>query len=290
MPLQKAARLSPAVVALLAGLLSSIPAAQAEPRWTQLPPTPSLPEAARSGHVLHNGARLWYATFGDARAPAVLLLHGGGADSAYWGHLVRELSRAYHLVVMDSRGHGRSTNEAAAITYEQMAQDAVAVLDHLAIGAAAIVGWSDGANTGFHLALQYPDRVPVLLAFAGNATPAGYQPSTNPAVTAAYFARTRREYETLSPQPERLASVMNALSIMWKTQPSLTAKDLRAIRARTAIFHAEHDEIIRRSHSEEIAARIPGSKFVLLRGVSHFALLQDPERFNEAVRAFLAGQ
>lgn len=262
----------------------------AQQRWLSVPATPELPAATQSGHVEHKGARLWYATYGSSDGPTVLLLHGGGGSSDYWGHLVRDLMRDHRVIVFDCRGQGRSTNDASTISYEQMAEDAVAILDQLKISRTSVVGWSDGANIGFYLALKHPQRISVLVAFAGNATPAGYQPNTNPSTMEAYGASTRAEYRKLSPYPERLGAVSRLLSEMWKTQPTLTAKDLVAIKIRTAIFHAEHDEVIRRAHSQEVAKQIPNATFVLLRGVSHFALLQDPAEFNKAVRAFLGAQ
>jgi pimeloyl-ACP methyl ester carboxylesterase len=261
--------------------------AEAQQRWLS---APALPAQASGGHIDRKDALLWYATYGDVTKPAVLLLHAGGGSSDYWAYLIRDLMHDYHVVVVDCRGQGRSTNDAPAISYEQMAEDAVAVLDRLAIQRVSIVGWSDGANIGFYLALRHPSRITALIAFAGNATPAGYQPNTNPSTMAAYAANTRAEYAKLSPHPGRRAEIYRLLSIMWKTQPTLSAKDLAAIKVRTAIFHAEHDEVIRRAHSRELAKTIPNAKFVLLRGVSHFALLQDPKSFNEAVRTFLSAR
>lgn len=275
-----------ALLVLCALLLSG--AAHAQHRWLTLPPTPSLPEQyAITGIFTPDGLRLWYEVYGDKQKPVVLLLHGGGAHSNYWGHLVRDLMRDYRVIVFDSRGQGRSTHEANAITYEQMADDAIALLDYLRVKETAVVGWSDGANTGFYLALRHPQRITALVAFAGNATPAGYRPSSNPAIMSAYIARTRAEFLKISYEPNRYHINIAALSAMWRTQPTLTKDDLAAIKTRTAILHAEHDEIIRRSHSEEIAKQITNAKFVLLQGVSHFALLQDPKRFNETVRNFL---
>ena len=54
-----------------------------------------------------------------------------------------------------------------------------------------------------------------------------------------------------------------------------------------AIVQSEHDEFIKREHAQYLARSIPGAELILLPGVSHFAPLQRPERFNSAVRAFL---
>lgn len=261
--------------------------ADSQQAWRSIPATPALPEQTSGGHVDRKDALIWYATFGDATRPAILLLHGGGGSSDYWGHLVRDLMSDHFVVVLDSRGQGRSTNDSEVISYKQMAADAIAVLDQIDIKRTSVVGWSDGANIGFYLALRHPDRIAALVAFAGNATPAGYQPNTNPATMATYAARTKHEYDALSPHPGRHAAVMRRLGAMWRTQPTLTASDLASIKVRTAILHAEYDEVIRHGHSSEIASRTPNATFTVLRGVSHFALLQDPAGFNKAVRDFL---
>lgn len=230
---------------------------------------------------------LWYATFGDDSKPALLLLHGGGGSSEQWGAVVRDLMRDYRVVVFDCRGQGRSTNEAPAISYEQMAEDAIAVLNQLDIHRFSAAGWSDGANIGFYLALRHSGRMDALVAFAGNASPAGYQPNTNPSTMAAYMAQSEAQYRTLSPAPKRRADVLRLLTLMWKTQPALSDKDLAEVRVRTAIFHAEHDEVIRLAHSRALAAQIPSAQFVMLRDVSHFAIFQNPDGFARAVRNFL---
>ena len=67
-----------------------------------LPPTPSLPPAVSSGHAPVNGISIWYATFGSG--PPVVLLHGGLANSNYWGNQVPVLAKTHRVIVMDSRG------------------------------------------------------------------------------------------------------------------------------------------------------------------------------------------
>src|SRR5215469_16368446 len=77
----------------------------AEQPWLTLPPTPRLPDnAIKSGYAPVNGVKIWYSVFGHGKP--VILLHGGLANSSYWGRLVPILSTRYQVIVMDSRGHG----------------------------------------------------------------------------------------------------------------------------------------------------------------------------------------
>src|ERR1700754_3388121 len=114
------------VIALLVTV--SITAARAAPQWLSLPPTPTLPKATQSGLAPVNGVRIWYAVFG--RGEPVIMLHGGLANSNYWGHQVRALQRRYQVIVMESRGHGRSSRNQEPYGYDLMASDVVGLLDH----------------------------------------------------------------------------------------------------------------------------------------------------------------
>ena len=252
----------------------------------RLPPTPTLPKAERTGYAPVDGIRLWYAVFGHGSP--VILLHGGLANANYWGLQVRALEGHYEVIVMDSRGHGRSTMGSAPIGYDLMASDVLGLMDYLHIPKAAIVGWSDGAIVGLDLAIHHPDRVTKLFAFAANSDPSGVKDVSKSPVFVAFMARAKREYEKLSPTPGNFAAFQKAVQNMWATQPHFTDAQLRSIRVPTWIVDADHDEAIKRENTDHMAKLIPGAGELILPRVSHFAFLQDPVMFNEALLHFLA--
>jgi pimeloyl-ACP methyl ester carboxylesterase len=254
--------------------------------WLKLPPTPILPDATRSGLAAVNGTSIFFAQFGDG--PSVLLLHGGLANSNYWGHQVRRLAESFSVTVMDTRGHGRSPVTSHAFSYGLFAQDAVGLLDFLKIPEAAIVGWSDGAITGLQLAMTQRDRVSRLFAFGANSTVAGLKPDgAKSQVFATFTSRSKAEYARLSPHPERWPQLVDGLRGMWRTEPKFSKKDLAAIKIPTAVSDGEYDEIIKRDDTEGMARAIPDARLVIQPGVSHFAMLQNPTQFNEALIGFL---
>jgi pimeloyl-ACP methyl ester carboxylesterase len=259
--------------------------ANAAPQWMNLPPMPSLPRAADSGYAPVNGIRIWYAEFGSG--PPVILLHGGLANSNYWGTLVPALSPHYRVIVMDSRGHGRSTRNALPYGYDLMASDVLGLMDHLKIPKAAIVGWSDGAILGLDIAIHHPDRLTKLFAFAANSDPGGVKDVEHAPVFAAYIARARKEYEALSPTPREYDSFVAQIEKMWATQPHFTDGQLRNITVPTWIADGDHDEAIKRENTLYMADHIPGASLLIEPGVSHFSFLQDPEQFNRDVLHFL---
>src|SRR5215216_3284732 len=94
--------------------------------------TAPLPDTRDQGYVEHDGARIWYAAYGSGSP--VILLHGGLGHAGNWGYQVPALvSSGYHAVVIDSRGHGRSTRDARPYSYELLASDVSTVMDVLAL-------------------------------------------------------------------------------------------------------------------------------------------------------------
>jgi pimeloyl-ACP methyl ester carboxylesterase len=266
-------------------MLAAPAVAHAEPQWLTLPPTPTLPNAAQSGYAPVNGIKIWYATFG--RGEPVILLHGGLANSNYWGNLVRALQARYRVIVMDSRGHGRSTRNTEPYGYDLMAADVVGLMDFLKIPRAAIVGWSDGAILGLDIAMQHPERVAKLFAFAANSDPSGVADIANSPVFNAFIARAEKEYEQLSPTPTEYKAFLAQITKMWETQPNWTADDLKKITVPTWIVDADHDEAIKRENTEFMAANIPNAGLLLQPEVGHFSFIQDPEQFTADVLHFL---
>jgi pimeloyl-ACP methyl ester carboxylesterase len=267
-------------------LFGFISVARADPPWLTLPPTPTLPAPERSGYAPVDNIKIWYAVFGHGMP--VILLHGGLANSNYWGDLVRALAPHYRIIVMDSRGHGRSTRDAQPFGYDLMAEDVLGLMDFLKIKKAAIVGWSDGAILGLDIAIHHPERLSKLFAFAANSDPSGVNDIAQSPVFGAYIARAAKEYKQLSPTPTAYQSFLDQITKMWETQPNWTAKDLQGIKVPTWIVDADHDEAIKRENTLFMADNIPNSGLLILPQVSHFAFLQDPQQFDASVLHFLA--
>jgi pimeloyl-ACP methyl ester carboxylesterase len=149
---------------------TALPAVAAE-RWEILPPTPAPIATDRSGEAEANGIKIHYAIYGHGSP--VIFLHGGLANTDYWGNQVSAVAAHHTVILMDSRGHGRTTRDARPYGYDLMADDVVALMDVLKIPKADIVGWSDGGILGIDLALRHKDRVGKVFAFAANTVTSG---------------------------------------------------------------------------------------------------------------------
>jgi pimeloyl-ACP methyl ester carboxylesterase len=273
-------------VVFLPLLLFTLRAAWADALWQTLPPTPPPVPGEHTGHAKVNGISLYYATIG--RGPPVVLLHGGLANSDYWGNQVRALLPRHTVILMDSRGHGRSTRDSRPYGYDLMADDVAGLLDTLHIRRADVVGWSDGAILGLDLAIRHPDRVGKIFAFAANTVTSGVQEGVEKNPTfARYIERAGHEYARLSATPTQYDEFVAQISKMWNTEPNWTDAQLQSIKTPVLVVDGDHDEAIKRAHTEYIAATIPGAGLLILPNVSHFAFLQDPVLFDDALLHFL---
>jgi pimeloyl-ACP methyl ester carboxylesterase len=273
------------IVAILA---FAAPAARAAELWETVPDPKPLPAHLNAHRVEHDGVSIWYATLGQG-AP-VILLHPGDGSSELWGGQAPALIAAHRRVILiDSRGHGRSTWDGAPLHYEAMAGDVLAVMDALHLKRSAVVGWSDGAIVGLILAMKAPDRVSRIYAFGANMDLVGlnitgaFAPTVGPS-----GELMKRIYQRISPTPDNWDAFSGAVLEMQLREPNYSADDLARIRVkRIAIADGEHEEFITRTHTDYLAATIRGAKLMILPNVSHFAPLQDPNGFNASMVGFL---
>lgn len=258
----------------------------AEERWQTLPQPGAMPAPEKSGYAPVNGIEMYYAVFG--KGPPVLFIHGGLGHADVWSAQVADLSKDHEVIVADSRGHGRSTRTAEPYGYDLMASDYLALLDYLKIDRTALVGWSDGGIIGLDIAMSHPERLSRLFAQAANVTTDGVIPTVMEDKTFSdYINRSGEDYKRLSKTPGEYDAFVTQISHMWESQPNWTKDQLAKITVPTAIVAGDHDEAIKREHTEYIASVIPGAKLIILPNASHFAMLQDPEGYDKAVRDFI---
>ncbi len=267
---------------------TTMPALAAE-RWQTLPPTPAAIPTTKSGQAAVNGISIHYAIYGQGSP--VIFLHGGLANTDYWGSQVQTIAARHTVILMDSRGHGKTTRDARPYGYDLMADDVVGLMDNLEIPKADIVGWSDGGILGLDLAIRHRDRVGKVFAFAANTVPSGVKDGVEKNPTfAAFIKRAGDEYHTHSSTPAQYDAFVEQISKMWAEQPNWTDAQLRLIDTPVLIVDGDHDEAIKREHTEYIAATIPHAGLLLLPNASHFAFLQDPAQFNFAILHFLGDE
>lgn len=278
---------------LLAAVL--LPLTAGLPLWATVPAVPKLPAPSRQGYVEQDGARLYYAVFHPGSGKPVLLLHGGLASSESWGFEVpRLVAEGYSVIVMDARGHGRSTLGNVPLDYGRMADDAIAVMDAAGVAKASVVGLSDGGVVALLLGIHHPRRVDRL--FVWGATFDTNSDSTAPPDQAMkgmgplFMARMQAQYRAMSPTPDGFPALRAALGDLYRREPHITPAELGSLRAPTVVADGGHEQFIARAHTEQLASLIPGARLIILPDVSHGGPQQDPASFDKAVLGLLSAQ
>ena len=245
-------------------------------------------EWAEGQHAEVNGIELYYEVYGEGEP--VFLLHGGLANGTYWVNQIPAFAEQYQLIVVDSRGHGRSTFDDQPITYDLMSSDVLALADQLGIDKFAIVGWSDGGIIGLDIAINHPERLTKVVAYGANSDVSGLNPDiANSDMFNAYIEAAAEDYSEFSPAPERWEEFLANIGEMWATLPDWSAEQLAAITTPFLILDGRHEEAILTSHAVYLFETIPNAALVLMPDTGHFAMFEQPDEFNAIVLAYLSG-
>ena len=239
-------------------------------------------------YVRVKGIRMYYEVHGSG--PPLLLLHGGAGNGMQFQKQLPAFSSRHRCIVPDCCAQGRTTDRPGPLTYDGMAEDMIALLDHLHVDRVDVMGWSDGGNVGLDLAMNHPERVDHLVTFGANFQPDGLNPQDikwNMSATADSFGPGMREgWKRLNPQPGHYSEAMDKIIAMWRTLPRWSRDDLHRIRARCLICAGDHD-LIRRDHTEQLARAIPEAQLWIVPNASHSAMGERWEIVNPKVLEFL---
>ena len=232
---------------------------------------------------MHNsGANIFYSEYfpADPQAPTLILLHGNGEDHTYFVKQIPAFSPHFRLVLMDTRGQGQSTGGDGELNFSVFAADLLALMDHLQIAKAHLLGFSDGGNLALTFALAHPERVQSLILNGANLEPGGVKLSTQLPIVLGYGC-----CRLLSPFSHKARQNGAVLGLMVN-HPHIPSQALAALTMPALVIVGERD-MIRDRHSQLIARSLPNAQFVRIPGGDHFCAAKCPEVFNHAVLSFL---
>ncbi|MET3106780.1 pimeloyl-ACP methyl ester carboxylesterase [Oxalobacteraceae bacterium GrIS 1.18] len=231
-------------------------------------------------HFVYNGNNFYYEVYGHG--PALLLIHGNGGSIASFKEQIAIFSKHHRVIVMDSRGQGKSELGTASLSYEQMEQDSNALLDNLKLDHVDVLGWSDGGIIGLLLSIHHPDKVHMLAVMGANLVPEAAYPWATEGIVR---VRGKINAELLhSKDPKPLQLQLQLLDLLGN-QPHIPLTDLNKIQVPTLVMAGDRD-VIRDDHTLSMFHAIPKSQLAIFPGATHMIPLQDAVKFNRTVLDF----
>jgi pimeloyl-ACP methyl ester carboxylesterase/DNA-binding winged helix-turn-helix (wHTH) protein len=268
----------------------------------------------------HDGVRIAYAKSGDPVAPPLVkpanwLTHlEFDWNSPVWRHWLREMGRGHSLIRYDERGCGLSDHDAADVSFDAWVRDLEAVVDAERLERFSMLGISQGCAVAIAYAVRHPERVDKLVLYGGYAIGRGHRNMTpqeelertlllnlirvgwgrdNPAFRQVFGALflpegTAEQHQWFNDLAKTMP-MENALRVRETTDMIDVRTEAAQVRAPTLVLHARGDGMIPFEIGRQLAALIPGARFVSLESRNHVLLETEPAwaRFVDEVRAFL---
>ena len=264
-----------------------------------------------------NDIDMYYEEHGDPGAEPLLLIMGFAMNATSWGLQIPAFAKRYRVVAFDNRGVGRTTQPEGPYSIPQMAADAAALLDHLGIESAHVVGASMGGMIAQEFALRYPSRVRGLVLACttpggphsagyeemmtqsadGMAltdlsevmTPAGVKEGMDRLFTAEFQAHPSAGAIQMGLAgmlyPQSLAGMKGQLAAIIAHD---TYDRLPNIAAPTLVIAGDADKFVDAGNSPILASRIPGAKLIMIPGQKHGFTAEKPDETNAAILDFLS--
>ena len=251
-----------------------------------------------------DGQKLWYVDTGNTTGPTVVFSHGFLMDGSMFATNIEALRRDFRCIVWDQRGFGQTGAVYKSFTFWDSARDLLALLDHLEIGSAALVGMSQGGFLSLRAALLEPDRVRALALISTRA-----DVDAQPVIDS--FVQLKQTWADSGAAlvADNLRSLLiggdfdaSKWTRAWHQMPkagfehpvdALIGRDdlaprLQHITCPAIVFHGSNDPAIGIEHGRSLALGLPNTKgFVTVDGAGHAPNLTHPQFLNGPLREFL---
>ena len=270
----------------------------------------AAPHPSRSGHLPINGLSLYHEVYGELGTPGtspLLIVPGAfmGTDSMRaW---VSGFARERAVIVFDQQGHGRTPDTPRAMSYEQFADDAAALLRALDVGRADVMGYSQGGGVALQLALRHPTLVGKLVSMSATYRRDGWYPSVPAGIAgldAGAFAGTpvEKAFAQHTPDASAFDAYVEKMKVLNIEDQDVSDAQMRSIPAKTMVIIGDADGVtpehamamftLRGGGDEEAAASgmlqdVPAARLVILPATSHIGIAGESARLVPMISAFL---
>jgi|ERR1700691_156394 len=254
----------------------------------------TLTTALETGYAAVNGLDLYYEVHGEGQP--LILLHGGLGSTEMFAGILPLLANEHRVIAVDLQAHGRTADIDRPLSYEAMAGDIAALIKHLGIGKAALMGYSLGAGVALRAAIQYPELVAKLVVVSTVFKRDGWYPEVLAAMAQVGAASAEpmkqspiyQTYARIAPRPEDWPVLLTKIGEGIRKDYDWS-KDVGAIRPPTMLVFGDADAV-RPAHMVEFFELLGGglkdagwdgsgmssARLAILPGMTHYNILSSP--------------
>jgi pimeloyl-ACP methyl ester carboxylesterase len=239
-----------------------------------------------TGYAPVNGLEMYYEIHGEGRP--LLLLHGAFMTAEALGELVPLFAQSRQVIVPEMQGHGHTADIDRPLTYEQLADDAAALLGHLGIAGADVLGYSMGGGAAMQIAIRHPEVVRRLVVVSATYNSGGFHPEVLPTIATVspelfHGSPWHEIYLKVAPKPDHFSRLVEKIKGLDLSPQDWPADAIRGIAAPTMIVIGDSDgttlehavEMFRLSGGGVFGdiAGMPKSRLAILPGTSHVGMV-----------------
>jgi pimeloyl-ACP methyl ester carboxylesterase len=242
---------------------------------------------------------LYYEIHGSEAAEPLMLLNGAFdviAPDSTWGYQLPRLATTYQVISYEPRGHGRTNNPPARFeSYSQLADDLLGLVQHLRLGKAHFVAFSDGAITALDFTQRFPQFVDTLVLIGANYCNDETVTNNMKLLTPEYMLEHYPEWilrlQKHHPQsPQQWCELGEQLQLMWAVYPNYTKEEMAQIKVPTLVMSGQYDPYGHVEQTLAIQNAIAKSELCIIPGAAHAVTLQRPEIVTQIILDFLSRQ
>ncbi len=266
------------------------------------PATAMTNTTPQAGYAPVNGLEMYYEIHGGGEP--LVLLHGAFGAIDLWGPILTTLAENHQVIAVELQGHGHTADIDRPFSYEQFADDVAALMDHLTIEQADVVGYSMGADTALQVAIRHPQMVRKLVPISGKYRHDGEYPELLADIaqlTPEFFVGTPYEESYLrnAPNPVDFPVLVEKIKAFFAKEYAWPVEDMRSIAAPTLLIIGDSD-LVRPEHAVELfrllgggvpgdIVGLPTSQLAILPGTTHLTIVAErTDRLVAMIEAFLA--
>lgn len=246
----------------------------------------------KAGHYVQSGdAKIYYEVYGKEKGNPIFIFHGGAVGIPYeMGSIIDKLRKNHKVIVVSSRGHGRSEIGHTPISYKLKANDMKAVMDKESTSPATLLGFSDGAYTAYKIASMYPKQVDRVVAIGAGTLKAGYFPSeikvSDLEKIDSAFIKQQME---IMPEPNRYQEFLNDYMAFWNTM-EVGQNLLSTIEAPVLLVAGDEDDHAPMVTVVEAAQYIPNSRVAIIPKAGHTAFIDNADTTWNVIHSFVESE